>query len=561
MKKYVVMLSLVLVLCAVVCFSALKADAATVASGTCGAEGDNLTWTLDDQGTLTILGTGTMADWCVSTDGEIFWNPTPWERYRSIIKCVVIGEGVTSIGDEAFCYMDLSSVTIPDSITSIGYNAFYGCSNLETIYIPDSVISIGEDAFEGTAWECNQPDGVIYAGKVAYGYNGSCPAYLEFKDGTLGIASEAFFNRTNLITVIIPDSVIMIDYGAFYSCENLSSIRFEGDAPTFHSRCFATVKATVYYPLNNDSWTEAVMQNYGGTITWVPYEDVEKFDIDASRMNLENALEFQFGVDKEKIEDLTGVYAVIEKEWADGSVSQEVIPATQWSNAGKYWAIVYDGLAAKEMTDLFHVTIYNAKGQAISNTYTESVRDYAMDKMTYDNMEFKTMLVDMLHYGAASQQKFNYKTDDLADALLTPEQLSWGGTMKELKNGQIKGDFYQGTRLVLENRIQMQVAFSGVTKGMYATYTYTDHAGVQQTETVKFEDMICIGVDTYGISLDKLVVADARQLVTVIVYTADGQVHGGAIDSIESYCKRSSVFMPLSLVLMQFSDSAYAYFH
>ena len=194
-------------------------------------------------------------------------------------------------------------------------------------------------------------------------------------------------------------------------------------------------------------------------------------------------------------------------------------------------------------------------------TYTASVRSYAMSKMTNDNMEFKTMLVDMLCSGAAAQKNFGYNTGDLADCQLTSEQLSWGSQAKAMENYQVKGEFYQGTRLVLESRIQMQVAFSGIAKGMYAIYTYTNHYGIQKTQRVEFEDMIAVGNGIYGISLDQLVVADARQVVTVIVYTADGHVYGGAVDSIESYCQRSSIFMPLALDLMRFSDSAYAYFH
>ena len=63
MKKYIVALLAVLTLCVAFCITAPDADAATVASGTFGVDGDNLTWTLDDEGTLTISGTGAMNTW------------------------------------------------------------------------------------------------------------------------------------------------------------------------------------------------------------------------------------------------------------------------------------------------------------------------------------------------------------------------------------------------------------------------------------------------------------------------------------------------------------------
>jgi len=83
------------------------------------------------------------------------------------------------------------------------------------------------------------------------------------------IGNSAFYGCTNLKQIVIPDSVTSIYSWAFRSCSGLTSITFSGDAPTFDTNAFRDVTATVYYPANNPTWTEAVRQNYGGNITWV----------------------------------------------------------------------------------------------------------------------------------------------------------------------------------------------------------------------------------------------------------------------------------------------------
>ena len=143
------------------------------------------------------------------------------------LTSITIPDNVTSIGDQAFYNCTgLTSITIPDRVTSIGNYAFYGCTGLTSITIPDSVTSIGNYAFNNTAWYNNQPDGLVYAGKVAYKYKGTMPSNtsIVIKDGTLAIASYAFYNCSGLTSITIPDSVTSIGKNAFSSCTGLTGV-------------------------------------------------------------------------------------------------------------------------------------------------------------------------------------------------------------------------------------------------------------------------------------------------------------------------------------------------
>lgn len=169
-----------------------------LASGTCGAEGDNLTWTLDCNGTLTVSGTGAMADFDP-------WS-APWEDYRSStqLTSVIIEEGVTTVGEHAFYNCSfLSSVTVPNTVTAIKDYAFEGCSDLRSVTLPNSVTTIGYSAFAGCS-------------------------FLESIDlgtGLTDLGSDAFAGCYALESIVIPESVTEMGLSIFDGCQNLTSVQ------------------------------------------------------------------------------------------------------------------------------------------------------------------------------------------------------------------------------------------------------------------------------------------------------------------------------------------------
>ena len=189
-----------------------------VDSGTCGAKGSNLTWTLDSEGVLTISGSGDMHGYGSSD--------APWYGSRSRVKSAVIAEGVTSIGESAFenC-RSLTSVTIPNSVTSIGWSAFFYCKSLTSVTIPDSVTSVGAYAFLGctSLTSVTIPNSVTSIGGCAFDECWSLTS-VTIPDSVTSIGDSAFASCTSLTSVTIPNSVTSIGRYAFYYCTSLTSV-------------------------------------------------------------------------------------------------------------------------------------------------------------------------------------------------------------------------------------------------------------------------------------------------------------------------------------------------
>ena len=169
-------------------------------------------------------------------------------------KTTIIPNSVTSILNQAFMNCKgLTSITIPDGLTSIGDNAFSGCSDLTSLTIPDCVNYIGYRAFHGTAWYNSQPDGLLYVGKVFYGYKGDMPAdtKITIKDGTKGIAGYAFYGYSNLTSVTIPNGVSSIGGFAFRDCTGLKSITIPNSVGYIDIGAFRNCSALISFTIPN----------------------------------------------------------------------------------------------------------------------------------------------------------------------------------------------------------------------------------------------------------------------------------------------------------------------
>ncbi len=259
-------------------FTVLAADF----SGECG---ENLSWEfVPESGILTVTGTGDMEDYLASR--------TPWYSVRTEIKSVKISSGATSIGNNAFygCSV-LNEVSIPGGLTDIGENAFRNCAKLADVKIPDSVKTIGAGAFYASGIKfVNIPAAVSSIGSDAFGWCASLEAFNVSQDnnyysndefGALfnkdkstlikypnampesgyvipatvtSLADNSFENCYNLKVVSIPENVTSVGSGVFFNCY-LENIIVSEDNPDYSNDALGVLynkdkTVLILYPVN-----------------------------------------------------------------------------------------------------------------------------------------------------------------------------------------------------------------------------------------------------------------------------------------------------------------------
>ena len=329
-----------------------------------GPCGDYVTYTVDKNGVLTVSGNGSMKDCEYLNNGGDIHIIRGWDGIRDEIKKVIVEEGVTSIGwnafrllpnlesveiadsvsyigDWAFAYNDnlkdisfgsglqstgievfsgcdsiervvlpnadvdygshffvhcdgikeivfpekltaiggsmfegctgLTEVVIPHTITTIGGSAFKGCCNLEVVEIPNSVTKIGPGAFSNCDMlkEVTIPGSVISIGYSAFANCGNLTK-VTLSEGLQEMSYGIFELSNKLKEIVVPSTVVKLSH-TFRRAYGLESVKFLGHAPNaIGAGLFSDISVKAYYPDNDSTWTQVVMGNYGGNVTWIP---------------------------------------------------------------------------------------------------------------------------------------------------------------------------------------------------------------------------------------------------------------------------------------------------
>lgn len=291
---------------------------AAEASGQCGPDAY---WRFAD-GVLTIYGSGPMDNWKGTINNHPTWNDAGLHPDDGgDVDAVIIEPGITTIGDCAFSSIYFDSISIPDTVTYIGIEAFAGNRKLKSVTIPESVTKIEHHAFS----TCGVMTSAIVNARItelpANAFS-SCVSLTTVKlPDTLTTIGGSAFAATSISSIVIPEGVTTIEGWAFQNCTNLTSIilpstletigdrafietkslkeivipenvrsieecifadinrtspietvTFLGDAPELDFFAFDGLSFTAYYP-QDKNWPESIFRNHDH-ITWIPYGDI-----------------------------------------------------------------------------------------------------------------------------------------------------------------------------------------------------------------------------------------------------------------------------------------------
>ena len=193
---------------------------AIIASGTCGAEagGSNLTWILTSDGTLTISGTGDMADF--ASDNQ------PWEEHLAAIRTAVVQEGVTSVGNYFLSNCTgLTSLTLPAGLMSAGSQFLFGCTGLTSLTLPAGLSSVGDNFLRN----CTGLTSITLPEELTSVENyflSGCTGLtsIDLPDGLTSVGSYFLLNCTGLTSVNLPDGLTSVGGYFLSNCTGLTSI-------------------------------------------------------------------------------------------------------------------------------------------------------------------------------------------------------------------------------------------------------------------------------------------------------------------------------------------------
>ena len=307
--------------------------------------------------------------------------------------------------------------------------------------------------------------------------------------------------------------------------------------------------------------------------------------IRGASLTLSSDISINFYVPKKNVEGYENPYLLCTKQIYDkkGSlVGTEELKLTGRRENGDNWVYTYTGIAAKEMGSLVTATVHGTKdGKEYAGKSLEySVKQYAYNKLKADTTDdkFKTMLVDMLNYGAAAQEYWGYNPKNLVNAELTEEQKAYATptipalTDNRAVSGTANGLELKGITLLMQEKIAIKYYFThknytGKMSDLTMKVTYVDSNGQTQTSEITGDKFTTNG-DSYAVVFDELNPTQLHTVCTAEVFDKDGKKVSQTVTySAESYAARkladgktNEKFAKLLREMMKYGDSSANYF-
>ena len=345
----------------------------TICAETNGTYHDTMTWTLDDDGVLTVNGTGVISYYYNEDD------PLPWAESKSSITQVILGEGITGIeGDETFGSMEsLRSVTFPDSLTFIGNGTFMHCTALTSVTIPknarlgnvpfcacDALTEINVDeenpyytSIDGVLCNKEKTELIQYP-------SGISDAAYTFPESITSIGDEAFEMNNNLTSIVIPDRIKSIGLCAFALCENLADITIGSGVEEIGYNAFGYTA----YESDEANWDGGVLY-IGDCLISVNNEISGEYEIkNGTRLISHSAFEYCKSLTGVAIPD--SVQVICDDAFADSGLTNATIP----KGVTKMGEGVFYGCELTEINVDAENTVYMSEnGIVLSRDKTELV--------------------------------------------------------------------------------------------------------------------------------------------------------------------------------------------
>ena len=299
-------------------------------------------------------------------------------------------DNITEINEFSYARSNLSTINIPNSVTSIGYGAFYHCDELENVVIPNTVTYIAPFAFDKTKWmedfENSSKEFLIVGDGILLAYNGG-QSHVTIPEGVKRIAPYAFYKHNGLLSVSMPDSLIEIGESAFEDCNNMSEVFGGTNIQVIKDRAFnqcplQTVKITdavesiglLAFDLSkNQDVKDRTAIFYGKQLPVLSYEESsQRLSNDDYRDYALNGV--VFAVVDENITEFDNTI-LDEKEYGFKGLVLQVV-----SEANATLKIVKSSLSNEEMNQLG----ITDKVSVFQKTYTISNFDEFKEQNTYE---------------------------------------------------------------------------------------------------------------------------------------------------------------------------------